>query len=325
MKNTESSLINRTIIVSLIKRNIIFILLILCIIIFGIISPTIISPRHLLNISVIAASLGFVAIGQTIVMLNGYFDLSVGALMTLINVLGAGIFAEKVLPSFIVIPLLLSIGCAIGFINGYGVTKFKIPPFMMTLGMWLLIKGVVLVYTGGGPKGNWPDSIQFFAKGRIGGIIPVATLFWVGITFLGIYLLKRTKFGRHIYAVGGNPKAAFLSGVKVKKTLILSFVTCSLFATIGGILLSGYIGWASFQVGGERYLMDSIAAAVLGGTTFSGGIGGLGGTFFGAYLLTLIGSLLTMVGVGNAGRLVFTGIIIVTFTGFYENISKRIK
>ena len=310
---------------TLINKNLIFILTVFCIIIFGIISPSLISLRHLLSISVIAVSLGLVAMGQTIVMITGHFDLSVGAVMTLTNVFGAGIFVNTDLPLFVVILLLLCFGLVIGFINGYGVTKFKIPPFMMTLGMWLVLRGVVLVYTGGSPKGHWPDTIQFFSKYRIGGVIPISTIFWVLLTVLGIYLLKKTTFGRQLFAVGGNPKAAFLSGVKVNRTIIWSFVLCSLLATIAGILLSGYVGWGSFQVGGDTYLMNSIAAAVLGGTTFSGGIGGLGGTFFGAYILTLIDSFLTMVGVGYAGRLVFMGAVIVVFTGFYEKISRLMK
>jgi ribose transport system permease protein len=325
MRSIKNSVLNKASILPFVNKSIVFILLFLCILVFGIISPSIIAPRHLLNISVIAASLGVVAMGQTIVMLTGCFDLSVGAVMTLVNVLGAGIFAGKDLPSFLVIPFLIIIGLVIGFINGYGVSKLKIPPFMMTLGMWLVIRGLVLVYTGGGPRGYWPKAVQFFAKGRIGGVIPIATLFWLAITVLGIYLLKKTKFGRYFYAIGGNSKAAFLSGVKVHKTLISAFVICSLLSTIAGILLSGYVGWGSFQVGGELYLMHSIAAAVLGGTTFTGGIGGLAGTFCGAYLLTLIDSLLTMVGIGHPGRLVFTGAVLIAFTGFYEKISKWTK
>jgi len=305
------------------NRGGIFLILLVCLLVFGILSPPLVSPRHLLSLSGQAASLGIVAMGQTIVMLTGCFDLSVGANMTLINVVGAGMLGggeENLIPVLI---FLLGLGALIGFVNGIGITKFKIPPFMMTLGMWLILRGIVLVYTKGGPKGFWPPSIKFLGRGWIGGFIPAATVLWLVLTVMGVYLLRKTVWGNYIYATGGNPKASFLSGIKVHNVLILAFTLCGVLAAAGSIVLSGYIGWGSFQVGGERYLLNSIAASVLGGTTFSGGIGGLSGTFGGAYLLTIIDSVLTMLGVGYAGRLIFTGSIIVVVTGFYEKMTRK--
>jgi ribose transport system permease protein len=216
--------------------------------------------------------------------------------------------------------MLLGLGALVGFINGIGITKLKIPPFMMTLGMWLVLRGLVLVYTKGGPKGHWPPSIQFLGKGWICDIFPASTVLWMALTVLGIYFLHRTTWGRYIYATGGNPRTTFLSGIKSNNIIVLSFTLSGFLSAVAGIVLSGYVGWGSFQVGGEEYLLNSIAAAVLGGTTFSGGVGGLAGTFGGAYLLTLIDSGLTMVGVGYAGRLIFTGSVIIVFTGLYEKL-----
>jgi ribose/xylose/arabinose/galactoside ABC-type transport system permease subunit len=299
----------------------VYLLLAVCLVVFGVLSPALVSPSHLLELTVHGASLGIVAMGQTIVMLVGSFDLSVGATMTLINVLGAGMLGggeQNVIPILI---LLLGLGALVGFINGIGITKLKIPAFMMTLGMWLVLRGVVLVYTKGGPKGFWPPSIQFLGKGWVGGVFPASTLLWLALTIGGVYLLRKTVWGQYIYAAGGNPRTAFLSGIRVHHVLILAFTLSGLLAAVAGVVLSGYVGWGSFQVGGEPYLLNSLAAAVLGGTTFRGGIGGLSGTFGGAYLLTLIDSVLTMLGVGHAGRLIFTGSVIVVFTGLYEKLT----
>lgn len=307
----------------IISKGGIFLILIICLSVFGILSPALVSPSHLLTLACHAAPLGLVAMGQTIVMLTGCFDLSVGAIMTLINVMGAGMLEGSEQNLIPILIFLLGLGALVGFINGVGITKLKIPPFMMTLGMWLVLRGVVLVYTKGGPKGFWPLSIQFLGKGWIGGFIPAATVLWLAFTVLGVYLLRKTTWGTYIYATGGNPKTSFLSGIKVHNILILAFTLSGLLAAIAGIVLSGYVGWGSFQVGGEQYLLGSIAASVLGGTTFSGGVGGLSGTFGGAYLLTITDSVLTMLGVGYAGRLVFTGSIIVVVTGFYEKITRK--
>ena len=299
----------------------IYILLALTIALFGLIAPAMVGPHHLLELSVHAAALGIVAMGQTLVMLLGMFDLSVGAIMTLVNVIGAGVMGEGQASPLLVLPLLLCLGAFIGWINGLGITRLKLPPFMMTLAMWLILRGAVLVYTKGGPKGVWPPSVQYFAKGWLGGIFPVSTLFWIILTVAGILLLRHTVWGRYLYAVGGNPKASFLSGLKTNRVVVLTFTFCGMMAALAGIILSGFVGWGSFQVGGEEYLLNSVAASVLGGTTFSGGIGGLSGTLGGAYLLTLIDSGLTMAGVGYAGRLVFTGAVIVVFTGLYERLA----
>ena len=298
----------------------IFLILFVSLFVFAIFAPAMIAPRHLFELTVQASSLGIVAMGQTIVMLAGMFDLSVGAIMTLINVIGAGTLSDtgpSVIPILI---MLLGLGALVGFINGIGITKLKIPPFMMTLGMWLVLRGLVLVYTKGGPKGHWPPSIQFLGKGWICDIFPASTVLWMALTVLGIYFLHRTTWGRYIYATGGNPRTTFLSGIKSNNIIVLSFTLSGFLSAVAGIVLSGYVGWGSFQVGGEEYLLNSIAAAVLGGTTFSGGVGGLAGTFGGAYLLTLIDSGLTMVGVGYAGRLIFTGSVIIVFNGLYEKL-----
>jgi len=303
----------------------IFLILLICLFVFGILSPALVSLSHLLSLACYAAPLGIVAMGQSIVMLTGCFDLSVGATMTLINVIGAGTLEGSEQNLVPILVLLLGLGALIGFVNGVGITKLKIPAFMMTLGMWLVLRGVVLVYTKGGPKGFWPSSIQFLGKGWIGGVIPAATVLWLALTIVGVYLLRKTTWGSYVYATGGNPRTSFLSGIKVHNVLILAFTLCGLISAVAGIVLSGYVGWGSFQVGGEQYLLGSIAASVLGGTTFSGGVGGLTGTFGGAYLLTITDSVLTMLGVGYAGRLIFTGSIIVVVTGFYEKITKKTR
>lgn len=291
-----------------------FLLIILAI--MAVVSPQSMTPGHLLDLVRQAAPLGVLAVGQTLALLAGGIDLSVEAVITLTNVVAAAMMAagDQTIPATLVV--VFAIAAAIGTINGLAVAKLKIPPFIATLAMGTVIQGGYLVYTHGSPTGKIAPGFRVIAEGWVSGL-PLAGLIWAAVAIVFAILLRRTGFGRRLYATGGSPQAARLSGIPVNRVLVLTYVLTSVLAAGAGLLLSAYIGLASMSVG-AGYGLNSIAATVIGGTSFAGGQGGLSGTIAGALVMVLLQSLLTMMNVGQAGRLVMQGLVIAGMVAVYQ-------
>ena len=264
---------------------------------------------HLLNLLRQTSGLGIITLGQTIVILTGGIDLSNGMVITLVDVLAAGILDGKDDRLILVIFIALGIGVLVGLINGLLFSKVKIPPLICTLGMFGILKGVAYIYTGGAPKGDIPPSLSFIGEGFIGPI-PTQVFFLVGFFILVYVIVNWTPYGRNIYAVGGNKRTAYLSGVRTDLVIISVYMASSILAAMTGLILAGYIGTGSLMIG-EGYNFNSVAAAVVGGTIFSGGvgsiIGGMGGTLF----LTILISLLRFMGLPYSTQLIVQGTILV--------------
>ncbi|MEI6156810.1 MAG: ABC transporter permease [Atribacterota bacterium] len=283
----------------------------------GIISPQSFNPTGLLNVAKQAAGLGIVAIGQTLVILTGGIDLSVGSIVTFIHVYSVGTILGKpelVLPVSL---LCLLIGLAFGFLNGLGVTRAQISPFVMTLCMDFIVRGLYFIYTKGQPRGVVPDNLRFIGRGRILSIVPVAVLIWLGVAFLLIFVLYRTTFGSRLYAVAANPRSARLSGVKNDRILIVVYAISGLLSAVAALIITGDMGAVSLGVGGD-YSLDSVASTVIGGTSFTGGIGGVEGTIAGAYIIRLLTSLLQKINISNTGKLIIQGVLILAIVGAYS-------
>jgi len=296
--------------------------LILLLIISAIISPQSFNATDLLNLGKQAAGLGIVSLGQTIVILTGGIDLSVGSIISFIHVFSVGTIlgrAHLVLP---VTALCLLIGFGLGCCNGLGVTKAKISPFVMTLCMDLIMRGLYLIYTKGQPRGIVPDNLRFIGRGRVLGILPVALIIWLLLSALFIFILRKTTFGARIYAIGANQRTAYLSGVKNEKITLMIYALSGLCASIAAIILTGDVGAVSLGLGGD-YALDSIAAVVIGGTSFVGGIGGVGGTIAGSFIIKLLTALLQKMNISHAGRLIIQGMLILIIVGVYSRRSKN--
>lgn len=279
------------------------------------IHPPFVQPSHLMTILRQASPLGIVGIGQTIVLLTGGIDLSVGATITLVDVLVADLTAGIEERTLSVVLLCLGIGAGIGLVNGIGIVKGRIHPVVMTLGMMSVITGIGYVYTGGTPRGSIPPSLRFVGMGRIGGI-PVAFLIWVLVIAAGTLLLRKSTLGRKIYAVGGNKKTAHLSGVSVDTIIVLAYILCGFTAALAGLILAGYIGTGSLGLG-DPYLFDSLIVTLIGGTSFAGGIGGVEGTIAGTLIVRLLYSVLTMANIGHPGKLITQGLVIMGMVVLY--------
>lgn len=285
-------------------------------------SPVFLAERNILNLLRQASILGVVALGQTYVILTGGIDLSVASVMALMSVLAANMMNGEDGLVFSVVLFCLGVSALIGLANGVMVTKLRIPSFIATLGTILVVQGIRFIYTGGAPKGSIPDALRFWGRGSfpLAGIeIPASVVLWVAIFALSVVLLRRTTFGRRLYAVGGNPKTAYLSGVQVDYTTIAAYVMCSVFAGIAGLMLTGYIGAADNWLG-RGFELDSIAAVVLGGTILAGGRGSVLWTVAGVLIMVVLFNLVLLLRLDVETQRIIKGVVIIAAVALYERL-----
>ena len=286
------------------------------------IAPAFFSPTNLKTVAIQVAVLGIVAIGQTLVLLVRSIDLSVSAVLAL----GAVIVVQTEAGNSILISIIeaFTVAAIIGFANGYLVAKRKVPPFIATFGMLVFVQGARLAYTKGQASGTVPEILRAISIKPI-GFIPAALIVWLIVNAIFIFLLRFTRFGRWIYAVGGNPNAAKYAGIKVDWIMITAHTLCAILAMLGGLVLSGYIGYVDLRLGAD-YNLNSIAAAIVGGTTFTGGRGNLFGTAAGVLLLILLLNLVVVLGLPIHWQYATQGLVLVVATalqGFRQFLLSR--
>ncbi len=267
-----------------------------------------------------AAILAVLAAGQTLVMLTGGIDLSVANTMTAAAYVTA---ANGTGGEFRAVLLGLGVGLLVGLANGIGVAVFRVQPLIMTLGMGAVVVGVLTVYSQQGVSGTplVPDVVRDVGSGSfLDGTIPYNLLLWAPLAALIIFGLRGSGFGRMLYAVGDNERACRLAGVRVWQVLLTVYVLCALLSAVAGLLLLGYTSAADLELG-NNYLLPSVAAVVIGGTSIFGGVGGYSGTIVGALILTVLGSLLTLLDVDESIRQVLYGAIILLLAWAYTRVS----
>ncbi|MBN8594112.1 MAG: ABC transporter permease [Anaerolineae bacterium] len=295
--------------------------LILAVILFfvgGLLNPNFVNANQAVNIVRLAAFLGIVAAGQTLVIISGNegIDLSVGGIVTLAAIL---IYRISDGNDTLLLPALgvaLLAGTLIGVINGLGIIAINIPPLVMTLGMTGVIQGTILVVTQGELIGDTPPLLAqvIAAPGPLG--IPGVVIVWVVLGLLMWLLLERTTYGKQLFAIGVNRRTARLSGVRVPQVVIATYALSGMLAAFGGFVLLGFTQTVFLNLGGP-YLFPSIAAVVVGGTLLAGGKGGYFGTMSGALVLTLIESLLRAAQLQEAYQLMVFGLILLALLTIY--------
>jgi len=286
--------------------------------IFGLISPAMFKSNQIFNMLQVAAFLGTITIGQTIVILTGGIDLSVSGVVTLINIVIASVIngqPELVLPA-ILICLILAI--AVGLVNGVLVSIVKITPLIVTLAMDSILFGAALVYTGGAPHGLVTEGFAQIGQGSILGF-PMSAVSWLSIAIIMIFVTKKLNFGRRLYAVGANPAAANLMGIRVGYVIIIAYVLSSLMACFCSILLTAYINLPSLGIG-RQYQFASVAAAVVGGASLTGGVGNILGSIGGALFITELNSFTNIVRVSPGVQFFLQGFIIAASVVLYRTI-----
>ena len=274
----------------------------------SILSPGFLKWSHVATILRQSAFLGLAAIGQTLVVLTAGIDLSIGALITAGNVLSAMIISGNQVMTFIAFLFVTVFGALIGAITGFGVAFLGISPLVMSLAVGAVVEGITLIISQGAPKGNASPLLQAIATGKFLGL-PWVVWIWLIISLVIVIILRRTVFGREVYAVGANEEASRFSGINTKKVKILVYVISATGAALTGFLMTGYTQTAYLGIG-TPYTLPSIAAVVIGGNDLMGGSGGYGGTFAGAMILRIIDSLLTTLAVPEAGKRIVAGGVI---------------
>ena len=284
------------------------VLILLVIFVFAtILSPSFLSVTNLFNVFKQITVAGIVGCGMTFVILTGGIDLSVGSILGLSGVLASGVLASTG-NTAVAVAVSLTVGIACGAVNGFFVSVCGIPPFISTLGMMTLLRGVILVYTKGSPIPIKSDAYKFFGKGSIAGI-PVPVIILIIVFLLAHYILTQTSYGRSVYAVGGNREAARLSGIRVKTSEFLVYTLNGLMCGMAGLILTARLGSAQ-STSGTGIEMDAIAAVILGGTSLSGGVGFVLPTVVGAMIMGIIDNILTLMNVNPHATNIVKGAVI---------------
>jgi ribose transport system permease protein len=267
-----------------------------------------------------AVPLAILAGCQTLVMLTGGIDLSVAATASMAGFLAASLFEKQGLPIAILLPLVIA--AVIGVVNGIGVGILRVHPLIMTLGMGLVVFGasnawqLLTVRSSTGV----PPGIRWIGASTVYGVLPVSLLVFVPVAAIILLGLRRTGYGRLLYAIGDNPVAARLSGARSWQVLVVLYTISALLAGIAGFLISGFTNVASVTLA-DSYLLPSVAAAVIGGTSIFGGRGGYSGTIVGALILTVSTSLLFSLGFPEAVRQILFGLVIVLVAAGYARVT----
>ncbi len=320
--NKNSS--NNALVMTLLKGRT-FIVLIVMLIFFSFTAKNFLTLNTMLLIGKHVALYGILAIGMTYVIVTGGIDLSVGAIVGLAGMIAGGLLQNGLtlkvfgvtlyfnVPMVMLITVL--IGALIGVVNGLIITRFNVAPFIATLGMMYVARGFANIHSNGatysdlkGYEALGNQGFSFFGSSVAG--IPVGLLILVVLAVVFSALLKKTAFGWHVFSIGGNEKAAKLSGVKVNKVKILVYMISGICAAVVGVIASSQLA-AAHPATGESWEMNAIASAVLGGTSMAGGVGTIGGTIVGAFVIGVINDGMVMCGVSEFWQMVIKGLVIV--------------
>lgn len=280
----------------------------------SIVSPYFLTKSNILNVLRQVSIVSIISIGMTLVIIAGGIDLSVGSMLALSSLVTAILMMKAKVNIPLSIFAGIVVGAILGLINGLLITsRIRMAPFIATLAMLSIARGITMVITGGMPIYGLPKDFSFLGAGYILGI-PVPVVINIVLYLIGIYLLNFTRTGLYIFAVGGNEEAARLSGINVMKIKLFTYILSGVLAAIGGIILASRI--TSLEpIAGEGYQLDCIAAAVIGGTSMRGGVGSLIGTFLGALIMGFLRNGLNILNVSVYWQQVVIGVVIVVTVG----------
>jgi ribose transport system permease protein len=296
--------------------------IILMVIIFSAIEPIYLSGGNLLDIFDQTVINGLLAIGITYAIITGGIDLSIGSIFAVVIVITGDLLVRGMNPV-----LAITVGAALGFVlgvvNGLLITKLKLQPFIATLGTMSAYRGIAYIYTGGWPVLDIPDNFRSMLAGDVVKDVPVSVIILIAFTIVSHIILKYTKLGTYIFAIGGNEEATKLSGVNVDRTKILTYALCGVGAALAGMILLARLG-SGEPATGQGYELNAIAAAAIGGASLAGGKGNMIATLLGAILLSALKVGLVVVGVDSFWQYIATGAIIVV-AAYSEVIQDKFK
>ncbi|MBS1252520.1 MAG: Ribose import permease protein RbsC [Anaerolineales bacterium] len=300
---------------------------------FAILEPAFVNPINLFNVLRQVSVYGLLAIGMTFVILTAGIDLSIGSLLALSGLVvaavekgstglltGAAAGEASGYPLPVAILAAVIVGMAGGGLQGLAITRLRVPPFVVTLGGLSAFRGAALVFSGGQPISAFSEDFRYWGQGFIGPV-PVPVVIFLSFAVLAYIVLRYTRYGRYIYAVGGNLEAARLSGLNTDRLVASVYVIMGFFAGLSGFVLAARLNSAE-QVAGLGYELTVIAGVVIGGTSLFGGEGGIFGTIIGVLLIGVLNNGLTLMNVSSYYQQIIIGIIIV-FAVFFDQMIKR--
>ena len=304
---------------SLRSGGVIFILLLLGLI-FSIGSEDFLTASNLLNVALQTSILAIISVGMTFTLLTAGIDLSVGSVMALAGALAAGLAARHGLSTPAAISLALLAGVVVGLINGLLIVKGEMPPFVATLAMLAVARGLTLVYTKGRPIAGLDDAFIWLGAGAILGV-PAPVVIMALVAILSWIVLRYTRFGLHIYTTGGNEETTRLAGISTDRIKLAVYMISGFLAALAGILLTARL-WSAQPNAAAGWELDAIAAPVIGGVSLFGGAGGVGGALIGSFIIGILSNGLNLMGISSYYQQVIKGVVFILAVSL-DMLSKR--
>ena len=300
--------------VDFLKRYGIYAVLLLLLIFFSLTTEAFSRPSNLLNVARQVSMLGIAAVGFAFVLLLGGIDLSIGSVVTLVNIVAAWLMVTAAMNPILASILALIMSAAIGFTNGWIIANIRMPPLIVTLAMMIIVEGLAYLICKGLPIYGFPKSFAVIGQGYIGPI-PIPVIIMIIILAIGSFILNKTYFGRYFYAVGGNEQAANLSGIKVNNVKYLVYTLSGLFAGIAGIVILSRTNSAQV-LSGKGLEFDVLTACVLGGVSVTGGFGKISNVVAGVLILGVLSNGLVLLDVSQFAQMVIKGAVLMLAVAF---------
>lgn len=300
---------------SFIKRYAIYLVLVALIVIFSIASKQFLTVSNIINILRQGSMLGIASVGMIFVMIIGGIDLSVGSAVTFVNIVVAYFMVNSGMNPFLAAVAGIAIATLIGFANGWVVANIHIPPLIVTLATQIIFEGWAYIIAGGLPIFGFPKSFATLGQGYIAGKVPLPVVVMVICMIIGAFILNKTVFGRHVYAVGSNAEASELSGIRVKYITYVAYSLCGFFAGLSGVVLLSRTN--SGQVtAGKGFEFDVISALVLGGVSVNGGAGSISCAVAGVFIMQILSNGFVICGISTYLQMVIKGLVLLVAVGF---------
>ena len=292
-------------VVELLRNAGVIVIMVILALLLTLFSDRFMTVNNWLNIAEQTTFVAIIAAGITLTMISGGIDLSVGSVAALAGALAAGLISRQGLPVLPAAVIALVCGALIGFLNGLLIVPGRMPPFVATLATMAIGRGLTLVYTQGRPIAGLPKSFTFWGTGEFLGL-PVLIWVMAALFIVGQLFLRYTRFGINVYAIGGNPEASRLVGIRVKKRIFGVYILSSTLAALSGLLLTARL-WSAQPQAATGIELDGIAASVLGGVSLFGGVGNLGGTLAGAFIIGILSNGLNLLRIPSYPQLMIKG------------------
>jgi ribose/xylose/arabinose/galactoside ABC-type transport system permease subunit len=283
--------------------------LVILVFIFTLATPVFMTPNNLLNITRQISVISLIAIAMTMVIITGGIDLSVGSVIAMAGIITASCIKEMQLPNIVGIIMGVLVGVSTGMVNGLLIAYLNMPAFITTMGTMTVLRGLGYMYTQAYPIYDLPRQFKVLGQGYV-GMVPIPTIIFIIAAIMVYILLRKTVFGRHIYAIGGNPEASKLAGIDVRAVSLVVYILSGLICGIAAVMQTARIG-AGLPTIGEGFELDAIAAAVIGGTAMSGGSGTILGTIIGSILLGVLSNGLSLLDVDSYIMKVISGLVVI--------------